>query len=184
MTNQTQSDLLLKAARLMVILGQIIIMIASIGIAIGIGALLTVGRGEVYERIAQTGAPDAAFPLSILAFALIIVMLQIGYRFLKNLGGIIATVGEGDPFALQNAERLSRMGWLTVAGHVLAIVLGALAAWFMPYLVKLDGAKGHHNYDFGFDVGLGGILLTLILFILARVFREGAKMREELEGTV
>ena len=41
-----------------------------IGIAIGIGALLTVGRGEVYERIAQTGAPDAAFPLSILAFAL------------------------------------------------------------------------------------------------------------------
>jgi hypothetical protein len=184
MTEQTQSDLLLKSARLLVILGQIVIMIASIGIAIGIGALLTVGRGEVYERIAQVGAPDVAYPLSILAFALIIVMLQIGYRFLKNLGGIIATVGEGDPFALQNAERLSRMGWLTVAGHVLAIILGSMAAWFMPYLVKLDGAKSHHTYDFGFEVGLGGILLTLILFILARVFRQGAKMREELEGTV
>lgn len=184
MTNQTQSDLLLKAARLMVILGQIIIMIASIGIAIGIGALLTVGRGEVYERIAQTGAPDAAFPLSILAFALIIVMLQIGYRFLKNLGGIIATVGEGDPFALSNAERLSTMGWLSVGGHVLGAVLAAMAAWFMPYLVKLEGARGHHGYDFGFGVGGGGILLTLILFILARVFREGAKMREDLEGTV
>lgn len=184
MTKETQSDLLLKSARLLVILGQIIIMIASIGIAVGIGVLLTVGRDEVFERIARVGAPDVAFPLSILAFALIIVMLQIGYRFLKNLGGIIATVGEGDPFALQNAERLSRMGWLTVAGHVLAIALGSMAAWFMPYLVKLDGAKGHHGYDFGFDVGLGGILLTLILFILARVFREGAKMREELEGTV
>ena len=36
--------------------------------------------------------------------------------------------------------------------------------------------------DFGFDGG--GILLILILFILARVFRHGAAMREDLEGTV
>ena len=31
---------------------------------------------------------------------------------------------------------------------------------------------------------LGGILLALVLFILARVFRKGAEMRAELEGTV
>lgn len=184
MTEPKQSDLLLKSARLMVILGQIIVMITSIGIAVGIGVLLTVGRDEVFERIAKVGAPDAAYPLTILAFLLVIVILQIGYRFLSNLGGIIATVGEGDPFALTNAARLSRMGWLSVGGHVLGLVLASLAAWFMPYLVKLDGSPGHHGYDFGFGVGGGGILLTLILFILARVFREGAKMREELEGTV
>ncbi len=29
-----------------------------------------------------------------------------------------------------------------------------------------------------------GLLLMLILFILARVFRKGAEMRAELEGTV
>ena len=28
------------------------------------------------------------------------------------------------------------------------------------------------------------IVLALVLFILARVFREGARMRDELEGTV
>lgn len=28
------------------------------------------------------------------------------------------------------------------------------------------------------------ILLTLVLFILARVFRQGTEMRAELEGTV
>ena len=184
MTKQAQSDLLLKAARLMVILGQIFIVIGTIGIGIGIGALLTVGRDGVFERIAKVGAPDAAYPMLILSFLLIMVMLQIGYRFLRNLGGIIATVGEGDPFALSNAERLSTMGGLSVGGHVLGAVLAAMAAWFMPYLVKLEGARGHHGYDFGFGVGGGGILLTLILFILARVFREGAKMREDLEGTV
>ena len=36
--------------------------------------------------------------------------------------------------------------------------------------------------DFGFSGG--GLLLMLVLFILARVFRRGAEMREELEGTV
>lgn len=184
MTKQAQSDLLLKAARLLVILGQIFIVIGTIGIGIGIGAMVTVGRHAVFERIDKVGAPETAFPLLIVSLLLVMVMLQIGYRFLRNLGGIIATVGEGDPFALKNAERLSTMGWLTVAGHVLALVLAAMAAWFMPYLVKLDGAKGHHGYDFGFNVGLGGILLTLILFILARVFREGARMRADLEGTV
>ena len=44
MTAQTQRDLLLKAARLMVILGQIIIMIATIGIAVGIGAPVSAMR--------------------------------------------------------------------------------------------------------------------------------------------
>jgi hypothetical protein len=38
--------------------------------------------------------------------------------------------------------------------------------------------------DFDFGVSLGGLLLALTLFILARVFRQGAAMREDLEGTV
>ena len=34
------------------------------------------------------------------------------------------------------------------------------------------------------DFSTNGLLLALVLFILARVFRTGAKMREDLEGTV
>ena len=42
------------------------------------------------------------------------------------------------------------------------------------------------NADITIDAGLDieGILLALILFILARVFRHGARMRDDLEGTV
>jgi hypothetical protein len=36
--------------------------------------------------------------------------------------------------------------------------------------------------DAGID--FGGVLTALLLFILARVFREGAAMRKDLEGTV
>jgi hypothetical protein len=34
------------------------------------------------------------------------------------------------------------------------------------------------------DVPLAGLFLALVLFILARVFREGTRMRDDLEGTV
>jgi hypothetical protein len=64
---------------------------------------------------------------------------------------------------------------LTAAIQVLAIPAAALA-----------GSVAHLAGPFGsrFGFSLGGVLLALVLFILARVFRQGAKMREELEGTV
>jgi hypothetical protein len=34
------------------------------------------------------------------------------------------------------------------------------------------------------DLPLAGLFLALVLFILARVFREGTRMREDLEGTI
>ena len=41
-----------------------------------------------------------------------------------------------------------------------------------------------HEVGSGDGFSLTGILMVLILFILARVFKRGAEMREELEGTV
>ena len=34
------------------------------------------------------------------------------------------------------------------------------------------------------NAAIGGFLLSLVLFILARVFRLGAEMRSDLEGTI
>jgi hypothetical protein len=101
-------------------------------------------------------------------------------RFLLELGGIVKSVERGDPFEPANADRLSRMGWIAVAGYAIATVIGSIAAW----IKSVAGEAGNHiDVD---DVGLdgGGILLILVLFILARVFRHGAAMREDLEGTV
>lgn len=175
-----KSDPLLDAAKVLVVLIEIIIVFLITMIGIGIGALLTVGRGEVLEKIAQAGAPDAAYPLLILAFALVGVLLMLAHRFFQQLRGIVTSVRDGDPFQRDNADRLTRMGWLSVAGHALTLVLIALAGWFAPFLDKI----GEGSTRFGFDVEPTGILLTLILFILARVFRLGAAMREDLEGTV
>jgi hypothetical protein len=36
----------------------------------------------------------------------------------------------------------------------------------------------------GFDLSPIGILAVLLIFVLAQIFRRGARMRDELEGTV
>ena len=173
------TDPLLGTAKVLIVLLQIIVIFAMVMIGIGIGVLSSVEHVRIAAKIAEAGAPNYAFWLLIGAMALVFVLLGLAHRFFKELAGIVNSVGTGDPFALDNADRLTRMGWLSVGAHGLALVLAGLSHWFAPYLAK----AGHHA-DFGFDVELTGVLLTLILFILARVFRQGATMRAELEGTV
>ena len=172
-------DPLLAAVQAMLILIKIVFIFAIVMLGIGIGALLSVGRAEVLAKIAQAGAPDGAYWLLLAAIALIMGMLMLGYRFFQELGSVVSSVGDGEPFRADNATRLSRMGWISVAAHGLGLVIGGMVAWFAPYIEKMGG-----HSEMGFGVDGGAILLTLILFILARVFRHGAEMREELEGTV
>jgi hypothetical protein len=179
MTPAIRQDPLLGAAKVLIVLIQIVVIFAMVMIGIGIGLLLSVGSARVTDAIAEAGAPAYAYWLMIGAMALVFVLLLVAVRFFKELSGIINSVGEGDPFRIENADRLTRMGWLSLGAHGLAFVLAGLAHWSVSYLEK----AGHHA-DFGFDVEITGVLMTLILFILARVFRQGATMRAELEGTV
>jgi hypothetical protein len=117
----------------------------------------------------------------ILALAAAIVLIV--FRLLQLLKRIVDTVGAGDPFVPDNAGRLTQMAWLTLAMQLVTLPIGALAVWVATELEK-SGA-GHTDIDdLGFGISGNGLLLMLILFILARVFRQGAAMRAELEGTV
>ena len=59
--------------------------------------------------------------------------------------------------------------------QLLSLVVGAIA--------KAVSIPGHSlHLDAGFSVN--GWLAVLLTFLLARVFAEGALMREDLEGTV
>ena len=97
-----------------------------------------------------------------------------------SLRRIIGTVGEGDPFAPVNADRLSMMAWLLLGVQILMLPAAGLGLMLAKWADKVDHADV--NINAGLD--LTGILMVLVLFILARVFRHGAAMREDLEGTV
>jgi hypothetical protein len=97
------------------------------------------------------------------------------YAVLKRLIAIVETVRAGDAFVGANADRLQATAWALLALQVLSLVVGAIT--------KAISTPAHpFHFDAGFSVS--GWLAVLLTFVLARVFAEGARMRDDLEGTV
>ena len=178
MTRIKRDPLLAIAKLILALLIALFIFLAAM-MLIGFGALLTVGRGEIMAELAADSVPGSAYWAVAAVLALLVGLFLAVLRFLLELNGIVKSVDRGDPFEPENADRLSRMGWIVVGGYALATVIDALAAW-------IQSVSGEAGKDINVDIGLdgGGVLLILVLFILARVFRQGAAMREDLEGTV
>jgi hypothetical protein len=103
-------------------------------------------------------------------------------RFLKRLREIVLTVKQGNPLTIVNAKRLREMGWTQIASAV--FFFGATFTAAMIY-----GNLPYENHDAAQIVArlpglLSQALMIAVPFILARIFEQGAEMREELEGTV
>jgi hypothetical protein len=110
---------------------------------------------------------------AIAVFGLAAVPLN--YSVLKRLLAIVETVRAGDPFVAANAHRLQVIAWALLALQLLSMVIGAIG--------KAVSTAAHPvELDAGFSIN--GWLAVLLTFLLARVFAEGARMREDLEGTV
>ena len=94
---------------------------------------------------------------------------------LTRLLAIVETVSAGNPFVLPNAARLQRIAWAVLGLELMHFAVGAIAA-------SVSTAAAPLNISWGFS--LTRWIVVLLLFVLARVFEQGARMREELEGTV
>ncbi|MGX7894071.1 DUF2975 domain-containing protein [Tsuneonella sp. HG222] len=168
----------------LLIAAQVFILFVMALLAIGIAAL-AIGAGYVAidpgaltaefveEGMTSPGGQETAAIIGIMGLA--IVALALMFLFLATLSRIIESVAAGDPFAPINATRLSRMAWLMVAVQAITVPIGAIGLWL-----------GQRIKDVDLDIGISGegVAMALILFILARVFRHGAAMRADLEGTV
>lgn len=180
MTSKPRDPLLAAARFILVVMMGLMAFVAAVCTALlPLAPLLF--KDKLVPALLGQGFPPETFVLLMAVCAIVAVCAALGFLFFRHLYRIVGSVGEGDPFNPVNAERLSAMGWIVVAVQVAVIPLAAMVAWVAVHAEKLDPTS-HINVGGGFD--LGGILLALILFILARVFREGARMREELEGTV
>ncbi|MEX1994421.1 MAG: DUF2975 domain-containing protein [Steroidobacteraceae bacterium] len=104
-----------------------------------------------------------------------LVVVPLSYVVLKRLLAMIETVRAGDPFVAANASHLQTIAWVLLAQQLLSILIGAIG--------EAVSTPAHPlNLDAGFSIG--GWLAVLLTFVLARVFAEGARMREDLAGTV
>ena len=175
-------DPLLAAARILLVFFIAVLGFAAAAVTIAAPIVLYM-QDTVVAEFAAEGVSNAAriFPALSIVMLAIAALLALGVYFLVLLRRIVNSVGEGDPFVPVNAARLERMGWTVLAGQVLSIPIGRAVLWIAT-IVAEDDDHVHVGDDFGFSGS--GLLLMLVLFILARVFRRGAEMREELEGTV
>ena len=96
------------------------------------------------------------------------------YVVLTRLLAIIETVRVGDPFVAANAARLKTAAWALLGLEVLHLAVGAVAASTL--------SNTQVDLDWGFSVTRW--LAILLLFVLAQVFDDGARMRDDLKGTV
>ena len=97
------------------------------------------------------------------------------HRMLTMLMQIVDSVHAGDPFVVENGARIQSIAWLLLIAEILSLVVGALVKFI---------STPEQPFDTGWRFTLTPWIAVLLLFVLARVFDHGARLREDLEGTV
>lgn len=123
--------------------------------------------------------PDLGGGMRFMGMRLIMVLgiaaVPVVHFVLTQLLAIVDTVHRGNPFVTTNARRLTRMAWAVLGLECLHFVIGIVAAMASTEQVPLN---------IGWEFSITRWLAVLMLFVLARVFEQGAQMRDDLEGTV
>jgi hypothetical protein len=110
-----------------------------------------------------------------LIMAIGVVMVPLGHVVLTRLLALVDTVGRSDPFVVENAMRLRTMAWAVLGLEILHLGVGVIASSVSSREQPLDV-----DWSFSFTRWIA----VLLLFVLARVFEQGALMRDDLQGTV
>jgi hypothetical protein len=104
-----------------------------------------------------------------------VVAAPIANAIFSRLLSIVETVRAGDPFVTENASRLQTIAWA-----VLALELSRFVVVGIANSVSTAARPVHIELN----LSITPWLAVLLLFVLARVFDQGARMREDLAGTV
>jgi len=118
--------------------------------------------------------PDVILPVMRVWVLAGLPMFAAVHVMLSRLLAMVETVRAGDPFVPENAVRMRTIAWC-----LLVVQLFELACGIFIAILSRAGA------DIGdWDPSLSGWVAVLLLFVLARVFEEGARIRADLEAMV
>ncbi len=92
----------------------------------------------------------------------------------NRLRRVFETLTLGDPFRPQNVGRLRVVGLALMALEALGYAVHFVAALILPERVQ----------NLGISVNLTGWFAILVVFVLAEVFGEGARLRQDAELTI
>ena len=148
-----------------------------IGAAILVLLLIMPNERWIMSAFHLTPSPEATrLVWGLRAVAVVgLATIPINHLILKRLIAMVGTVRAGDPFVPANAQRLQAIAWALLALQLIGLVI-----WVIGEAVSTPA----HPVDLDTSFSVNGWLAVLLTFVLARVFAEGAEMREDLEGTV
>ena len=146
----------------------------------GLLAILVGMIAAEHWMMTALGVPSPAQTVSLVVGMRAIAVLglaavPLNLALLKRLIAMVQTARAGDPFVGANAERLHVVAWVLLAQQMLSVLIGLIGRFISTSAHPL-------HLDAGFSPS--GWLAVILTFVLARVFAEGAAMREDLEGTV
>ena len=95
-----------------------------------------------------------------------------------RLRRVFVTLTQGDPFQPLNVRRLRLIGFTLAGIELFSYAVRGVAGWWQ--------ARSDIDFDMNFVQGFDLTIwfAVLVVFVLAEVFREGARLRHEAELTI
>ncbi len=166
---------------------KIVVEVIYVGLCIGAAALLIGAMATLVLQpftglvmnvdLGQLSADVEREPLRPLPVSLALLMLSAYATGLvvvfNRLRRVFATLTLGDPFHPQNVTRLRVIGLALIALELMGGVLKYVLAYAFPY-------RGRPSMS----LNLTAWFAILVVFVLAEVFREGARLRRDAELTI
>ena len=154
---------------LAIVLGTILFVI------LGIGLLGSLNGGEIDLPLVEARAEGV--PTGRIVAALVgLVVFAPGIAFVcAQLRKILSTLADGDPFVPENAPRLTQI----------AVAIGLIEVIRMSSVLILAATVDlGEGYVANININLAVWGAVIVLLVLAQVFKEGTRLREEEKMTI
>jgi hypothetical protein len=144
--------------------------------ALLVAVLSPAGERFVIALSRTLPADQAGLVVSAMAWLMVlgIVAGVAAHIIFRRMLEIIAAAIAGDPFTRDNARKLRAIGWALLVIQCLDLAFGSISIM----------VEARTDETFGWSPTVGGWIAVLMVFVLARVFEQGSRMRDELAMTV
>lgn len=158
---------LLYAALLALLAFVTAIILASVGVLI----VDLISPGALGAVHVNAQALDMKTPgVVAAALAVMLMVLSLAWAALLPLIQMLRSTAAGQPFTLANVKRLHWIAATIAVAYLLQFVLPPILPFESRDIIK--------------PMGVDGVFAILLTLVLAQVFREGVRLREEADGTI
>jgi len=133
-------------------------------------ANLTKAASPGDSALGELATNGASITSGLLAAAIYLAGILV---IVGSLRRIFTTLTAGDPFHPDNVARLRLIGLMLAGLELGRYAFWAISAWLLPGVGRIEP-----------NMSLTAWFSVLVVFVLAEVFREGARLRREAELTI